>query len=191
MQLVARKSIIVLFACASKYIAWSILGFKQTCQEGAIPVLLPAEYTAWAGLLYVHANLVRQLDAELQARHQLPLSNYEVLLFLVLAPNRQMRMSELAQSIVLSLSGLSRLVDRLERDGYVVRQQAEEDRRGNYVHLTSQGYERWQAAHATHLAGIRRLFVDRLDAAALELLGNYWERILPGTHAAIEINRKR
>lgn len=143
--------------------------------------LLPHEFVAWAGLLHVHATIVRQLDAELQAAHQLPLSTYEVLLFLAKAPERRLRMSEIAGQAVLSLSGLSRLVDRLAGAGLVCRQRATEDQRGNYVVLTPQGLERFEAARATHVAGIRRYFLSQLSADDLERLGEYWERLVPGT----------
>ncbi len=79
------------------------------------------ELGAWRGFLRAHAALSRELDAELTAAHGLPLSTYEVLLFLADSPDGHMRMSDLADSVLLSRSGLTRLVDRLERDGLVQR----------------------------------------------------------------------
>src|SRR5215212_5908909 len=79
--------------------------------------LSAAELGAWRGLLRVHTALVKALDAELAAAHNLPLSSYEVLITLESAPNRKRRMAELADSVLLSRSGMTRLVDRLERDG--------------------------------------------------------------------------
>src|SRR3954447_4042414 len=77
------------------------------------------ELTAWRGLLRAHDQLTRALDADLAEKHGLPLASYEVLLFLAESPDGRVRMSELAESVLLSRSGLTRLVDRLEADGLV------------------------------------------------------------------------
>lgn len=158
---------------------------KVSVKIKVIPMLNASEYTAWAGFLYVHATLVRQLDQALQSAHQLQLSDYEALLFLDLAPDHQLRMSDLARSVVLSLSGVSHLVARLERSGLVVRERAHEDGRGNYARLTQQGRERLYAARETHLQGIRQVFLDHFAPAELEQLGMLWERLVPGTGQAI------
>ena len=79
------------------------------------------ELAAWRGMLRAHSQLVRTLDAELAREHDLPLSSYEVLLFLNDSDDGRMRMSELADSVLLSRSGLTRLVDRLERQGLLKR----------------------------------------------------------------------
>ena len=143
------------------------------------------EYTAWAGFLYVHATLVRRLDQALQAAHQLQLTDYEALLFLELAPNHQLRMSDLARNVVLSLSGVSHLVARLERAGLVERQRAREDGRGNYARLTERGRERLAAAHQTHLSGVRAAFLDHFEPSELDQLAQFWECLVPGTRQAI------
>ena len=104
--------------------------------------LSPPELAAWRGLLRSHAAVVRDLDAELRAGHDLSLHEYEVLLTLAGAPEGRMRMSDLATAVVLSQSGLTRLVDRLVRDGFVVRRRCDGDRRGLNAELT----ERWPAA---------------------------------------------
>src|SRR5688500_16121017 len=83
--------------------------------------LAPAELGAWRGFLRVHSALVKALDAELIAAHALPLTSYEVLINLQAAPGRRRRMAELADGVLLSRSGTTRLVDRLERDGMLVR----------------------------------------------------------------------
>ena len=92
--------------------------------------LCPAELVAWRGLLRVHASLLKQLDAELEAEHGLPLTSYEVLMHLADAPEHRMRMCDLADSVLLSRSGMSRLVDRLERDGLLCRAACTNDARG-------------------------------------------------------------
>ena len=92
-------------------------------------------------------------------------------------------MSELAASVVLSQSGLTRLVDRLVRAGSVERTRCESDRRGLNAELTQAGKATLEQARPTHLAGVRRLFVDRFDAEELRLLAGLWERVLPGATA--------
>jgi DNA-binding MarR family transcriptional regulator len=148
-------------------------------------MLRAREYLAWGGFLYVHATLIRDLDQALQAEHQLQLSDYEALLFLSHAPDKRLRMSELANRVVLSLSGISHLVARLERGGLVIRQRASEDGRGNYALLTDLGQARLDAAHQTHLAGVRRAFLDHFSPSELDHLAVFWERLAPGFRIAL------
>jgi len=143
-------------------------------------LLSEAELASWRGFLRVHAALARDLDAELMAGHGLPLSSYEVLLTVADAPDERMRMSEIADSVLLSRSGVTRLVDRLERDGLVERIPCEDDARGQYAVLTERGREAFDAARATHLAGVRRLFLERLECDDLCRMAGYWERLVPG-----------
>jgi DNA-binding MarR family transcriptional regulator len=143
--------------------------------------LAPEQEAAWRGFLRVHAALIRELDAELDAAHDLPLSSYDVLLQLAEAPDRRLRMSDLAGSVLISPSGLTRLVDRLEREGLVERHRCTSDHRGTFAALTEQGLARLREAAATHLDGVRRLFVAHFSEAELERLGGYWERVLSAT----------
>src|SRR3954452_18922028 len=93
---------------------------SATAEAAGHPAELSAEeLAAWGGLLRTHARLVRELDGELQSVHALPLSSYEVLLRLAGAPEGKMRMSELADAVLLSRSGVTRLVDRLQGDRLV------------------------------------------------------------------------
>ncbi len=142
--------------------------------------LSPVELAAWRGMLRSHAALVRDLDAELRAGHDLSLHEYEVLLTLVDAPEGRMRMSELAATVVVSQSGLTRLVDRLVRDGFVARVRCDGDRRGLNAELTALGRRRYLEARVTHLAGVRTRFLDRLDETELVVLGGIWEHVSPG-----------
>ena len=137
----------------------------------------PQELRAWRGMLRAHAALTKQLDAELEARHGLPLSSYEVLVRLADAEDERMRMCDLASSIVLSRSGLTRLVDRLERDGLIVRESCASDARGAFARLTPRGREVLEAARTTHHAGVRELFLGRLSPDERELLACVWERL--------------
>ena len=142
--------------------------------------LAPAELAAWRGLLRVHSALVKALDSELEAAHDLPLSSYEVLLYLGGAPDGRLRMSELAEHVLLSRSGMTRLIDRLERDGLVARDTCSRDGRGCYAALTERGREVLEEARVTHLAGVRARFLAHFDEDELGALAAYWERVVPG-----------
>ena len=144
----------------------------------------PEELAAWGGLLRTHAMLIRELDEELERAHGLTLGDYDVLVQLAKAPDRMLRMSELAQAVLLTRSGLTRLVDRLERRGLVERHKCPSDARGSLAVLTDEGLRRFQTAHPTHLGGVRRLFLDLLEPSDLERLAAIWKRIvLRGTVA--------
>jgi DNA-binding MarR family transcriptional regulator len=139
--------------------------------------LTGSELGAWRGLLRTHAMLVKRLDAELEAAHGLPLTSYEVLLHLADAPERKMRMCDVADSVLLSRSGLTRLIDRLERDGLVARVSCADDARGAFAQLTDDGLVRLQAARGTHLDGIREHFLRHFSDDELERLGDAWSRV--------------
>jgi DNA-binding MarR family transcriptional regulator len=141
--------------------------------------LSPAELRAWKGLVKAHAALVKRLDSELEATHGLPLSHYEVLVALEHSQSQKMRMCDLADSVHLSRSGLTRLVDRLEREGLLCRACCTADARGSFAVLTDEGLRRLAEARPTHLAGVRRDFVARFSADELETLARLWERVLP------------
>lgn len=149
-----------------------------SAQNLAAPTRLhEQELRAWRGLLRTYAKLTKALDAELEAAHGLPLSSYEVLMFIADSADERMRMHDLASSILLSRSGLTRLVDRLERDGLLSRQTCPSDARGAYACLTPKGRETLDAARATHLAGIRAMFLDHFTEQEQEQLGGFWERV--------------
>jgi DNA-binding MarR family transcriptional regulator len=145
----------------------------------AIRELTAEELGAWRGLLRVHSALVKALDAELVAEHDLPLTSYEVLITLQAAPDRRRRMAELADSVLLSRSGMTRLVDRLERDGLLERDTCTSDGRGTYA-LTDKGEALLQEARRTHLDGVRERFLRHFETHELKELGERWERVLPG-----------
>jgi DNA-binding MarR family transcriptional regulator len=143
--------------------------------------LSTAELAAWRGLLRVHSALAKRLDAQLEAEHDLPLSSYEVLIHLQAAPARRLRMAELADRALLSRSGMTRLVDRLERDGLLVRDTCASDARGCFAVLTSAGDELLARARVTHLDGVREAFLVHLGPDDLQHLAGLWERVLPGS----------
>jgi DNA-binding MarR family transcriptional regulator len=143
-------------------------------------LLTERELRAWRGLLRAHAALVKSLDAELERVHGLPLISYEVLLFLANAEEGRMRMCDLASTVLLSRSGLTRLVDRLAREGLLERVACEDDARGAFAKLTPAGRAMVTEAGATHRAGVRALFLGHFDSAEQEQLGEFWDRVLPG-----------
>ena len=140
-------------------------------------LLSPKELAAWRGMLRTHASLTRALDAELLAEHDLPLTSYEVLLFLADSPEGRMRMSELADSVLLSRSGLTRLVDRLSRAGMLERVRCDEDARGWFAVITDRGRAVFDEARETHLSGVRRMFLSRLSDDERETLGRIFARL--------------
>src|SRR3954454_18036455 len=121
------------------------------------------ELAAWRGMLEAHKDLVARLDAELERDHGLPLTSYEVLMYLADSGKGKLRMGELADRLLLSRSGITRLVDRLERQGLVERQPCEDDGRGYYAVLTERGRDTLRVARPDHLSGVRRHFLDPLD----------------------------
>lgn len=132
---------------------------------------------AWRTFLFAHAQVRRQLERELQAEQEMSLGEYELLLFLAYSDDRQLRMSELADRMVLSRSGATRLVDRLEAAGLVERVSCDTDRRGQWARLTRDGYARLRAASPTHLRGIAAHFLDRIPADELDTLRSTLERV--------------
>lgn len=135
------------------------------------------ELAAWRGFLTTHSRLVAELDAELRNEHDMPLSTYDVLVQLAHSPDRRLRMSELAGSVLLTPSGLTRLVDRLCRDGLVERVRCDDDARGAFAALTEKGLTRFNEARKTHLAGVRNLFLNHLSPAEQRELASTWDRI--------------
>jgi DNA-binding MarR family transcriptional regulator len=145
--------------------------------------LTAEELAAWRGLLRVHTALVKALDAELTAAHDLPLSSYEVLITLESAPGRKRRMAELADSVLLSRSGMTRLVDRLAKEELLERDLCTDDGRGCYAVLTDKGAELLATARPTHLDGVRERFLRHFSDEELVQLAGMWERVLPGSAA--------
>jgi DNA-binding MarR family transcriptional regulator len=146
----------------------------------AIQELSWQELGAWRGLLRVHSALVKAFDAELLADYDLPLTSYEVLINLQAAPDHRRRMAELAEGVLLSRSGMTRLVDRLERDGLLERDACVSDGRGTFAVLTPKGEELLRRARRTHLDGVRERFLRHFSEDELEQLAQYWNRVLPG-----------
>jgi DNA-binding MarR family transcriptional regulator len=145
-------------------------------QPPSLPVLAevpPAQLAAWIAFLQAHAVTVENLARELREREDLPLAWYDVLVQLHESPDGRLRMQELADAVLLSKSGVTRLVDRMERAGLVERARCTDDRRGTFAGLTPAGRQRLRETAPTHLRGVAEHFASLLDdeeAAVLERL---------------------
>jgi DNA-binding MarR family transcriptional regulator len=136
------------------------------------------ELAAWRSLVRVHAALVKVLDAELEARHGLPLTSYEVLCSLRCAPGGKLRMAELAEHAMLSRSGMTRLIDRLEREGMVGRSSCDKDGRGCYAVVTPEGREAFDAARTTYISVVRSGFLSHFTVDEMRDLADLLQRAL-------------
>jgi DNA-binding MarR family transcriptional regulator len=139
---------------------------------------LDPRLSAWRAFLLAHARVMRALERELQDEQDLALTDYDVLVQLATADERRLRMSELADRLLLSRSGATRLVDRLVAGGLVERVTCESDRRGQWAMLTDDGVARLREATPTHLRGVAEHFVDRLDRGQLRELEGMLDQVL-------------
>lgn len=137
---------------------------------------------AWRAFLTAHAAVIDLIEHELAEARQLPLSSYDVLLALVEAPGHRLRMHEIARAVVLSRSGLTRLIDRLEAEGLLSRERSNTDRRGAYAVLTAKGLEAVRQAWPTYAKGISQHFTSLLNDEEVHVLTTALERILAYAH---------
>jgi DNA-binding MarR family transcriptional regulator len=142
---------------------------------GQIPC--PADVEVWRSFLRAHSRVLRQLESELVEHGEIPLATYDVLVQLTEAPEHRLRMTELAERVLLSRSGLTRLIDRLERDGLVRREPCADDARGMYAVLTPLGVDRLRSASHVHLPGVSAHFVRRYTRQELARLGQLLGRL--------------
>jgi DNA-binding MarR family transcriptional regulator len=141
--------------------------------------LSESQLEAWARFLRAHSAITRELEAQLGSGHELTRSDYDVLVQLAQAPGRRLRPVELARAVLLTRSGVTRLVHGLERDGLVERIPAPDDQRGSLVTLTAAGRDVLRRASRTHLAGVRERFADRFDDDELRALSELLGRLVP------------
>jgi DNA-binding MarR family transcriptional regulator len=138
-----------------------------------------AALDAWRSYLQSHASIVRVLDAELDAAHGMTTRDYQVLLYLSQAEGGHLPMSALAESTMLTRSGITRLVDGLVEAGCIERVACPNDARISYAQLTDRGSEKLREAGCTHVASIRRLFLENFSPGEIEQLASLLSR-LPG-----------
>lgn len=145
----------------------------MTVTEGAdVRTLSPQDprIEPWRAFLQAHARVTRRLDEELRAEHDLSLAEYDALLTIAGAPDRRIRMRQLADRVILSKSGVTRLIDRLVLDGLVQRDACLSDARGAEAVLTAAGLDRLRRASRTHLRGIDEHFLAAVDDADLSVI---------------------
>lgn len=132
---------------------------------------------AWRSFLRAHAVVIRDLGRELEDEASMPLAWYDVLLTLAQAPGRRLRMAQLAERVLLSRSGLTRLVDRLEREQLVRREPSPDDARGMYTVITTAGLRRLREAVPIHLGGVQRHWLAHFDDDELATLARLMARL--------------
>ncbi|MED4755405.1 MarR family winged helix-turn-helix transcriptional regulator [Brevibacillus choshinensis] len=125
--------------------------------------LLEEQLAAWRAFVNAHSVIIRRIEKDLSANGQVPLMWYDVLVALYQAPYKKLRMSELAEKVVLTPSGLTRVVERLEKEGLVRRERTQEDRRGSYAVMTREGKRAFLKAWPTYEQGIYEYFISMLD----------------------------
>jgi DNA-binding MarR family transcriptional regulator len=135
------------------------------------------ETQTWVALLRAHASSIRRFNAELVGEHGLTLNDYEVLLHLSRADGRRLRRVDLAERVLLTPSGITRLLEGLERSGYVERASCDSDARVTYAQLTDEGEAKLREAAETHVADIRGFFLERFSKDELVALGGLLKRL--------------
>jgi DNA-binding MarR family transcriptional regulator len=138
----------------------------------------------WRAFIQAHAHVTRRLDEELRTEHDLSLAEYDALLTIAEAPERRIRMRQLADQVILSKSGVTRLIDRLVADGLVERSTCVTDGRGAEAVLTPSGLDRLRRASTTHLRGIADHFLDVLDPPELEVIDRTMQAVARRAGAA-------
>ena len=136
------------------------------------------ELRAWRGFMRAHRHLMVVMAGHLEAEYQLDMSEYEVLLHLNEHPERRIAMTELADLVLLTPSGVTRLVDRLVKRGYVERRPCPEDARRQHAVLTREGRKMFVKAGRIHLAGIRDLYLSKITDAEQQVLADVWDNVL-------------
>jgi len=140
-------------------------------------VLSTQAISAWVAFIRGHAALVRELNAQLVSSHGLTINDYEVLLHLSRAPDRRLKRVELAQGVLLTPSGITRLLEGLERAGWVEKAACACDARVTYAVLTDAGREKLREAASSHVSDVDRLFAGHFDEDELGVLAGLLSRL--------------
>ena len=135
------------------------------------------ELEAWSNFLRAHAAVTREFNAELLATHGLTINDFDVLAQLARAPERALKRIELSERVLLTPSGITRLLKGLERAGYVCNRSCDSDARVTYAVLTDKGHEKLREAGQTHRASVRALFSERFEKDELRSLAELLERL--------------
>lgn len=146
----------------------------------------PEEFAAWRGLLRLRETVTRALDERLRANHSLSLDDYGILITLVGRPGLRLRMSRLGEQRMLTPSGITRAVVRLEERGLLRRDRDPSDGRAFFATLTPDGINALRAAQRLHHATVRELYLGRLSEDELAALGAFFEKAVPGAVSSPE-----
>lgn len=146
----------------------------------------PAEFNAWRGLIRLRESVMREIDRRLRHEGLISLDDYGILITLVTAPGLRLRMSDLGARRMLTPSGITRVVGRLEEHGLVRREPDPADGRAAFAALTRSGLEALRRAQIVHHATVRELYLGRLTEHELERLSRLLEKALPGVVSASE-----
>lgn len=157
-------------------------GVTPTVSAVAQPSISDEALAVWVDFLRFHASVTEVLGRELADGCGLPLTWFDVLAQLQARPGGRLRMQDLAAAVVLSKSGLTRLVDRLEAAGYVQRTSCPSDRRGTFATITAEGRQALRRARPLHLQGVAEHFVAPLSADELAALGRALRTLLATRH---------
>ena len=142
-----------------------------------LPLFTQPELEAWAGFLGTFDRLNRLIEADLRGHSGLSHVEFEVLLRLARSPEQRLRIQALADASILTRSGMSRVIDRLEDEGLVQRQVADEDRRGAYAVLTLEGAQSFRTAAQAHASFVRSVFLGRFSEDELREMAGFWRRL--------------
>ena len=134
--------------------------------------------------LRAHASVTRELSSRLEAAHGLTMNDYDCMVQLAYAPERSLRRVDLARSVLLSPSGITRLLDGLEREGWVEKRSCDSDARVTYAHLTDAGLAKFKTARKTHLADVEQAFGSRFSAEELAAVSSLLGRLLDSDEPA-------
>ena len=140
-------------------------------------VLAHPTFGPWTRFLRAHAALTRQMSARLETEHGLTLSDFDVLAQLYFAPERALRRVDLSRQVLLTASGITRLLDGLERRGWVTKRRCDTDARVTYAVLTDEGVEKFEAAYESHVADIEELFGAQLSDEERRRFGDLLEKL--------------
>jgi len=135
------------------------------------------EQNAWGGFLGTYAKLSRLIEEDLQVHSNITHVEFEVLLRLSWSETQRMRIQDLAAQSILTRSGVSRVVERLEKAGLVTREEAPEDRRGAYAVLTEAGAECFRVAAEKHMTCVRKNFITKFSKDELKVMGEFWKKL--------------
>ena len=148
------------------------------------------QQTAWGGFLSAYSRLNRQIEVDLQEHAHITHVEFEVLLRLYWQPDKRLRIQDLTAQSLLSQSGTSRVVERLEKAGLVTRVSATEDRRGAYAVLTEAGAERFRLAKDAHIDQVQQHFLNYFSDSELEQMAGFWKRLEENENPTCQKNEK-